>query len=186
VLRALLALLILGAAEIYLLLRMGAALGAGATFGILVGAAVVGYVAARAQGLAVLRRWCDATAAGATPEEGLTDGFLVLLGGVLLALPGPISDGLGVLLLIPPVRRRVTARIRRRTAAWVASGAVKVGTVDVRTVWPDDPGARIDFDPRAAAPREVIDTEGHAVEDRPERLLGPAADEAGSPSRRGA
>jgi UPF0716 family protein affecting phage T7 exclusion len=120
--RALLALLLLAAAEIYLLLRLGQALGATATLGLLVAAAVIGYVAARAQGLGVLRRWRDAVAVGAAPEEGLTDGFLVLLGGVLLAMPGVVSDVLGLLLLVPPVRRRVTARLRRRAAAWVAPG----------------------------------------------------------------
>jgi UPF0716 protein FxsA len=159
--RALLALLILAAAEIYLLLRLGEALGAAATLGLLVAAAVVGYSAARAQGLEVLRRWREAALAGAKPEDGLTDGLLVLLGGALLVLPGVISDVLGLLLLVPPVRRRVAARLRRRAEAWVASGSVRVGTIRVRDV--DAPGeARL----------EVIDVEGHAVEeDRPERLL---------------
>src|SRR3989442_678077 len=82
------------------------------------GAAVLGYVVARAQGLAVFRRWRAATAAGVMPEEGLVDGLLVLLGGFLLALPGVISDALGLLLLVPPVRRRVADRIRRRADAW--------------------------------------------------------------------
>lgn len=162
--RALLALLILAAAELYLLLRLGAAIGAAATLGLLVAAAVVGYFAARAQGLQVLRRWRDAAATGAAPEEGLADGLLVLVGGALLVLPGVISDALGLLLLVPPVRRRVAARLRRRAEAWVTSGSVRVDTqvriIDVREI-----------EPRADAPREVIDVEGFTVEDRPVRLL---------------
>ena len=162
----LLALMILAAAEIYLLLRIGEAFGAAATVGLLVAAAVVGYSAARAQGLQVLRRWRAAASAGAAPEEGLADGLLVLVGGALLVLPGVISDVLGLLLLVPPVRRRIAARLRRRAESWVASGTVRVGTIDVREV-----------DPRGGMRIEVIDVEGQPVEERPALLLGPGAPE---------
>lgn len=191
---AFLAVLALAAAEIYLLIHLGAAIGAGPLLALLVGSAVLGYVVARAQGIAVVRRWLAANAAGTMPEEGLTDGLLVLLGGALLALPGVLSDGLGLLLLLPPVRRRVAERIRRRAEKWVASGSVKVATFDGR-VWQaqDDgdearepwramegnwPGGSEDGSDGA---REVIDVEGYAVEDgpeaRPERLLGPGTAE---------
>ena len=76
---------------------------------LLVASAVLGFVVARAQGMAVLKRWLAANAASTVPEEGLTDGLLVLLGGVLLALPGVMSDALGLLLLVPPIRRHVAA-----------------------------------------------------------------------------
>ena len=94
--------------------------------GLLLGSAALGYLAARAQGLDVVRRWREAAEAGEAPEEGLTDGLLVVLGGLLLALPGVISDGFGLLLLIPPVRRRAAARLRRKADTWMSSGSVKV------------------------------------------------------------
>jgi UPF0716 family protein affecting phage T7 exclusion len=75
-----------------------------------------------------------------------------------------ISDALGLLLLVPPVRRLVAARIRRRAEAWVASGSVRIAT-QVRVMEINE------IDPPAEAPREVIDVEGYTVEARPERLL---------------
>lgn len=183
--RVLLALVILAVAEIYLLARLGEAFGALAVMGLLVGSAALGYLAARAQGLAVVRRWRDAAETGEAPEEGLTDGLLVVLGGLLLALPGVLSDLLGLFLLIPPVRRRAAAHLRRKADTWLSSGSVKVTrmrVVDVRTDAVDegDPKA---FDPRAEPHREVIDAEGVAVEERPELLLGPAKEDEAETSR---
>ncbi len=42
------------------------------------------------------------------------DRGLVLLGGMLLLLPDPVTDGLGLALLTPPLRTLLGARIRRR------------------------------------------------------------------------
>jgi len=180
--RILLALMLLAAAELFLLVRLGEAFGVLAVLGMLAGSAVLGYLAARAQGLAVVRKWRDAAATGAPPEEGLTDAFLVVLGGVLLALPGVISDVLGILLLIPPVRRRAAAHLRRRVEAWVSSGASRVRevrVVEVREVReaPRAGQESLAFDVRSEPPREVIEVEGYAVEERAERLLGPGAPE---------
>jgi len=39
--------------------------------------------------------------------EGIYDGFFMLLAGLLLLLPGFISDAAGALLLFPPIRHRL-------------------------------------------------------------------------------
>ncbi len=38
------------------------------------------------------------------PHRELVDGFLILLAGLLIMIPGFVTDGLGFLLLLPPVR----------------------------------------------------------------------------------
>jgi UPF0716 protein FxsA len=46
--------------------------------------------------------------------EKLSSGTLIVLAGVLLLLPGPITDVLGLALLMPAVQRRVIGAVMRR------------------------------------------------------------------------
>lgn len=59
--------------------------------------------------------------AGRLPGTGVLDGALVLLGGVLLAVPGLVTDVLGLACLLPFVRpvlrRALLAWVRRRATA---------------------------------------------------------------------
>ena len=67
----------------------------------------------RSQGRAAWRRLGAAVSAGRSPGREVLDGALVLFGGVLLIIPGFISDALGLLALFPPTRallRRPLAR----------------------------------------------------------------------------
>lgn len=77
------------------------------TVGIIVLTGLVGTVLARHQGLAVLGAVQHDLAAGRLPAESLMDGVAVLAGAALLVTPGLLTDGLGLLLLIPPTRRRL-------------------------------------------------------------------------------
>lgn len=53
------------------------------------------------------RRFDEAVASRQVPGKEIVDGTLLLVAGVLLALPGFISDAAGLLLLLPPVRALV-------------------------------------------------------------------------------
>ena len=80
----------------------------------------VGWRIIRHQGRAALRRLSQALAAGRAPTNEVLDGALVLMGALLLLVPGFITDAIGVLLLLPPTRavaRRVAARNHR--SAWL-------------------------------------------------------------------
>ena len=48
-----------------------------------------------------------------TAFEANSDGFLIILGGLLLALPGFITDLIGLLLLLGPIRRWCGAALQR-------------------------------------------------------------------------
>ncbi|MEM9863028.1 MAG: FxsA family protein, partial [Myxococcota bacterium] len=65
-------------------------------------------------------------AAGRVPKDGVLDGVLLLVGGIFLVTPGVLTDVVGLSLLIPPIRRIISATIRRRTEAAVAQGRVQV------------------------------------------------------------
>ncbi len=157
--RVALALLAFFALEVLGLAWLGPRVGVWATLAWIVATAILGVALARAVGLGVLYRWLEKMSEREQPEEGLVDGLLVLAGGALLVSPGPLGDLLGALLFVPPLRRALAERMRRRARGWVSRGDVEVLT------WRD---ADVDDDePRDERPREVIDVVGVAVDDAP-------------------
>ena len=116
---ALLALLFLVVPFLLLLvfIKVGQAVGAGWTVGVLVLISVVGAWMVKREGVGVLRRARARIRAGEVPGNELTDGVFILFAGALLLTPGFLTDLLGILLLIPPVRagiRRTATRSYRR------------------------------------------------------------------------
>lgn len=93
--------------EIYVLLEVGGVIGALPTIGLVVLTAVIGAGLIRAQGLATLGRIQAEMDRGELPAVGIVEGFLLLVAGALLLTPGFVTDTLGFLVLIPPLRRRV-------------------------------------------------------------------------------
>jgi len=75
---------------------------------------LVGSALARREGGKVWRGFQASMAEGRPPEHGIIDGMLVLLGGVLLLLPGILSDALGLALFVPPLRRALARLLRGR------------------------------------------------------------------------
>ncbi len=58
-------------------------------------------------GFGVLAHTQRRLAQGEVPTRELLDGLVVLLGGVVICVPGFIGDALGLLLMVGPVRRLV-------------------------------------------------------------------------------
>jgi UPF0716 protein FxsA len=111
--------------ELAVIIKIGAAIGVINTIGLLILSSVVGAWLMRREGLGVLRRMQAAINAGRVPGKELADGALILFGGALMVAPGFITDVLGMLLLLPPVRAVVRAILRRRIAMRV------LGTGDI-------------------------------------------------------
>lgn len=105
--------------ELAVIIKIGAAIGVLKTIGLLVLSSVVGGWLMKREGLGVLRRMQAAVAAGRVPGKELADAVLILFGGALMVAPGFITDILGILLLLPPVRAVVRAALRRRMAVRV-------------------------------------------------------------------
>jgi UPF0716 protein FxsA len=106
--------------ELAVLLQVGSSIGVLNTLGLLVLSSVVGGWLMKREGLGVLRRVQVAVAQGRVPGAELVDAFLILLGGALMLTPGFLTDLVGILLLLPPVRVVVRAVLRRRFAVRVA------------------------------------------------------------------
>ena len=109
--------------ELYVILKVGDAIGVVWTILILAADSVLGSLLLRSQGRAVWGRFNEALSAGRMPHREVIDGVLVIFGGALLITPGFVTDIVGLVLLIPPtrsvVRRLAMRRIGRRMAAGV-------------------------------------------------------------------
>ncbi|WP_376957881.1 FxsA family protein [Azospirillum sp. A26] len=103
----LLLILLLPILEIVGFIQVGDWIGAGPTIGLLALSAVVGMLIVRHQGLASLSKAQAAAARGEAPIGTVLDGFCAVLAGVLLIIPGFLTDILGILLLIRPLRRGI-------------------------------------------------------------------------------
>jgi UPF0716 protein FxsA len=119
-------------AELYVIIKVGEAIGTGPTIVLLLADAILGAVLLRHQGRAAWIRFNRALADGRLPHKEVFDGVLVILGGALLLTPGFLTDILGLILLIPPTRaavRAMSARLfRRRLAVRGAGAAWSFGT----------------------------------------------------------
>ena len=91
--------------DLYVLVRIGQILTFGPTVAIVVLTGIVGASLARRQGLRTLARINAEIQAGRMPAGELADGLLILLAGAVLITPGFLTDGLGLLLLVPWFRR---------------------------------------------------------------------------------
>ena len=113
-------------AELFAIVEVGRAIGALDTVALLIIVSLLGVSLMRRVGLGVWRRAQSRVQAGEVPGREIVDGVLVLAGGALLAVPGFISDVLGLLLFLPPVRavvrRIVLRRLSRRASLTVIEG----------------------------------------------------------------
>jgi UPF0716 protein FxsA len=77
-----------------------------------------GAALARRQGWQVGRRIRSDLNSNRLPAGALLDGFLILIAAILLITPGVITDVIGILLLVPPVRsgvkRALFSELRRQ------------------------------------------------------------------------
>lgn len=109
----LLALLSLPILEIYLLIKVGGIIGFLPTLLLLFGAASLGTYLLQTQGWSTWARMQQSLARGELPAAELLDGAIIVAGGVLLLLPGFLSDLIGLLCLFPSTRRMIAAYLIR-------------------------------------------------------------------------
>ena len=96
--------------ELYLLIEVGSVIGALPTIVLSIFTAVLGGALVRMQGFAVLFRAQAQMANEEVPALELLEGAMLLLVGLALLLPGFITDAIGFILLISPLRRALVVR----------------------------------------------------------------------------
>ncbi|MYF60592.1 MAG: FxsA family protein [Gammaproteobacteria bacterium] len=115
--------------ELFLLIRLGGAIGLLPTLSLCVLTGVAGAWLARREGLRALWSFQQRLASGGVPGRALMDGLCILLGGALLLTPGLLTDVVGFSLLVPPSRRWIQKRIRSRIERQLADGSLQVTTI---------------------------------------------------------
>jgi len=102
---------VIPALEIAAFIEIGSLIGVLPTLAGIVVTAVVGAWVVRYQGLKVLSEAQTALQNHTVPVEPVLHGVFILIAGVLLMTPGYVTDTLGALLLVPPLRLFVARRI---------------------------------------------------------------------------
>lgn len=91
--------------ELYFLIQLGNVIGALPTILLTVFTAVLGVFLMRSQGLATMQNAQIEMAAGKSPQSSMLEGVFIFIGGVFLFFPGLVSDAIGLLFLVPFIRR---------------------------------------------------------------------------------
>lgn len=129
--------------EIALFVTVGSAIGLWATLSIVIGTAALGVWLVRRQGLRAGEGLRQALSARRDPTAGLAETVLGLGSGILLILPGFLTDALGGLLLIPAVRRWVANYFARRAGSgrvvWTGGSGGRPSTEVIDGTWEELP-----------------------------------------------
>jgi UPF0716 protein FxsA len=124
---ALFFLVLWAAAEIWVAILVAGAIGVLPMLLLLIAGWPVGLWALRSQGRIAWRRLSEAVAGGRPPAREVLNGALVLLGGVLMMVPGFITDALGLLLLLPPTRALAGLLVVRNVQSRFVVSATRFG-----------------------------------------------------------
>lgn len=93
---------------------VGSLVGVLPTVALVVATTALGAVLLRIQGLGALTRIRAAMEAGGAPGRDVVHGVMIALAGVLLVIPGFLTDALGLVLFLPPVRELVWRFLKSR------------------------------------------------------------------------
>lgn len=91
--------------EIYLFIQIGGQIGALTTILLIFATALLGLALMRQQGLTAFTQAHADLVRGVPPFVALGHGVLILFAGLLLLVPGFLTDIIGFLLLLPPIRQ---------------------------------------------------------------------------------
>ena len=90
--------------EIFLLIKVGAVIGAWWTIGLVILTAVIGVRLLRIQGISTLARAQEKMDSGEMPAQEMMEGIGLIVAGAFLLTPGFFTDGAGFCLLVPRER----------------------------------------------------------------------------------
>ncbi|MCK1818180.1 FxsA family protein [Streptomyces sp. XM83C] len=99
--------------EIWLLTMVAGATNGLTVFLLLVAGFVLGSVIVKRAGRRAFRKLNETLQRGGSPSEGSSGNGFLMLGGLLLMIPGLISDAVGLVLVLPPVQKALGKRAER-------------------------------------------------------------------------
>lgn len=96
--------ILLPLAELYLLIEVGSGIGGLSTIALCLLTAAIGAALVRIQGMQTLLQAKQLMDQGQPPAEQMLHGIMIAASGIMLFIPGFITDVIGFLLLIPIIR----------------------------------------------------------------------------------
>ena len=133
--------------ELYFIVQVGQELGIIPTVALLILISAVGSALVKREGIKAFRRFVAAAQSGEKLTKEIANGVCILAAGVFLLAPGFISDLLGIVLLLPPVRLFIVRIAARRVH----------GTTTV--IRATHSGPRVDYRGYLSTSNDVIDVE---------------------------
>lgn len=126
--------IVLPLVEIFAFIEVGLAIGWIWALLLLFGTSIIGFRMARSQGRTALRELSRAFSERRPPRATAMDGALGSIGGLLLLIPGFVTDVIGAVLLLPPAKKLVRAWLTthyggRYVAYAATAGSFARGTV---------------------------------------------------------
>ncbi|GGB17790.1 FxsA family protein [Agarivorans gilvus] len=103
-------------AEIYVLIQVGSQVGALSAIALTILTALVGASLVRSQGLQTAFEARSAMERGETPAQQMIEGLMLVVAGAMLVMPGFITDFFGLLILLPPLRALLAAKVLKSQA----------------------------------------------------------------------
>jgi UPF0716 protein FxsA len=124
--RLILAFTLIPVAEIYLLIKLGGAIGALNTVLAVIVTAVAGAYLARLEGTRTLMQIRRNLDQGLMPAEDMFDALLIFAAGIVLLTPGFITDAAGLLILIPATRRYLKRWLKKKFSDKIAERHINI------------------------------------------------------------
>jgi UPF0716 protein FxsA len=110
------------------IIQVGQAIGPWWTILLLIADSILGSWLIRREGSRAWRALRTALDSGRMPAKELADGALILVGGTLMLAPGFVTDGFGILMILPvtrPVFRRLLTRLVANRLVVVGPGTTR-------------------------------------------------------------
>ena len=106
---------------------VGRQIGVLPTLGLVIATGIAGTILLRHQGFGAMARIRAELDAGRDPSRELAHGVMIMLAGILLLIPGFVTDILGILLFLPPVRDFAWRLLRSRIQVAGSFGSMTGG-----------------------------------------------------------
>lgn len=103
--------------ELYVFFKVSSSIGFFPALLLIFAGSALGVLVLRVAGLATALRARESLQRGELPAEDMFHGLMMALGGGLLLIPGFISDVVGLVMLLPFVRRMLVRKMRERAEA---------------------------------------------------------------------
>ncbi len=108
--------------DLYILIKASQTMGFWTTVLLIIVTGIAGYFLAKSEGRIVLSKINEELSQGNIPGEDILNGFCILIGGVLLLLPGILTDIVGITMILPGTRDLYKEYLKRKFANKIKRG----------------------------------------------------------------